>query len=257
MSIRISWWWLFFLPLFFYHHMGKTLFFLFLMLSLHEAMHMLVAYGFGYPIEGVIVYPFGLCAKMKYLGMGSIWKECLIILAGPSMHLLFPFLFQFFAQLAWISNAYMDYLCALNRSILIFNLLPIFPLDGGRLMQSLYHLFFRYTNAQRLTFLSSICNLSMLLYYRILTTPSALLVMGFLLFQIIMAWSQLAYERRMFYRYRQQHPSKARIKANRKQDLFRAYTNMMATKQGWIQEEDWLHIYFHDTSLTNVTSILL
>lgn len=257
MKLRLSWLWLLFLPIFLYHHMGKTLFFLFLMLSLHEGAHMLVAALFHYPMEGVIVYPFGLCAKMKTLGMGSVWQEILIILAGPCMHLFFPFLFSLLASCDVISSGYQVYLCNLNTSILIFNLLPIYPLDGGRLLQSFYHLFFRYTWAQRMTFLSSLIHLVLLLYYRILTTPSACLVMGFLFFQILISWKQLALERLQFYRYRKIHPGKGRLRANRKQDLFRAYSNMMKTEQGWISEEDWLRIYFHENLPFCIYNVLL
>lgn len=247
MNIRISWLWLLFLPAFLMQHMGKTLFFLFLMLTIHEGAHMLVAKLFGYPIEGVIIYPFGLCARMKYLGMGSVGKELLIIMAGPAMHFLFPYLFDLLVHMSIISQAYMDYLCMLNRSILVFNLLPVYPLDGGRIVQSLYHLVFRYTTAQRLTLITGGMNLFLLWWYRILTTPSAMLVMLFLFLQIIMAWKQIGIERLHFYHYRKTHPSRGPLRSNCKADLYRAYTNMMKTDAGWMLEEDWLQCYFHET----------
>ena len=101
----------------------------------------------------------------------------------------------------------MDYLCQLNASILIFNLLPVFPLDGGRIVQSLYHLVFRYTTAQRLTYLTGIVNLFLLWHYQIIQTASAMLVMSFLLLQILICWKQLDYELIAFYRFRMIHPA--------------------------------------------------
>lgn len=257
MKLKLSWMWLFFLPAFFLQHMGKTLCFLFFMLTIHECAHMIVAKLFGYPIEGVTIYPFGLCARMKYIGMGSVGKELLIIMAGPLMHLLFPTIFSLLVEASFISSAYMDYLCMLNRSILIFNLLPVYPLDGGRIVQSLYHLVFRYTTAQYLTFLTGIINLFLLFWYRILSTPSAIIVMCFLLLQIIMAWKQIGMERLHFYHYRKTHPSKGWIRANRKTDLFRAYTNMMKTDVGWMMEEDWLSCYFHEQIPNTLYSTVL
>lgn len=257
MNVKFSWWWMLFLPMFFYQRMGKTLCFLFLMLSIHECAHMMVAKCFRYPIDGVVIYPFGLCARMRYIGMGHVGKELLIILAGPLTHLCFPLLFHMLAEMHIISYVYMDYLCQMNYSILIFNLLPVYPLDGGRVVQSLYHLVFRYTTAQRLTFLTGIINLFLLFYYRILTTPSAMIVMGFLLFQIVMSWKQLAFERMQFYHYRKTHPCTGPMRSNQKDDLYRAYTNMMKTDHGWMMEEDWLKLHFQERLPANVYNVVL
>lgn len=241
MKLRISWWWLVFLPLMLMAHMGKTLCFLFAVLSIHEGAHILMARLFHYPIKAVIVYPFGLCAHIDHIGMGSVGKELMIIAAGPLVHLIVPFCLTLLVSLGWISDAYGNYLNDLNHSILIFNLLPIFPLDGGRILQSFYHLLFRYTLAQRFTYMSSILHLLALLYYRVIETYSAWLVMAFLLFQILMCWHQLVYERMAFYHYRKMHPAKGPLRSNHKPDLFRAYTNMMYTAHGWILEDAWLN----------------
>lgn len=257
MKLHISWLWLPFVLFMFHSDMIKTTLFLFLMLSIHECAHMLVAYLFHYPIDSVTIYPFGVCAQMKYIGMGNVWKECLIIAAGPCMHLFFPWLFSLMVKINWISISYMEYLCMLNTSILIFNLLPIFPLDGGRLMQSLYHLFFPYTWAQRLTMISSTIHLFLLFYYDIITTWSAYVVMGFLLMQVVIAWHQIAFDRLQFYHYRKNHPVHYPLRAHHHKDLYRAYTNMMATQKGWIMEEEWLQYYFHEPNLIPRHTIIL
>lgn len=257
MKLRVSWLWLVFLPMMLLAHMGKTLLFLFGILSIHEAAHMLTARFFHYPISALTIYPFGLCAQIDNIGMGSIGKELLIIAAGPLTHFLIPYLLHMLWTMDMISLSYMEYLCGLNTSILTFNLLPIFPLDGGRLMQAFYHLLFRYTRAQRLTYLSSILHLGLLLYYRILNTYSAWLVMGFLLFQILFSWKQLACERLAFYHYRKAHPAKGRLRPNKTNDLYRAYTNMIQTKQGWMLEEDWLNAHLREPKAVRGCHILL
>ena len=257
MRFRISWLWLLFLPLMMLSHMGKTLLFLFGILSIHEAAHMIAARFFHYPISSITIYPFGLCAQIDYIGMGRIWQELLIILVGPLTHLVIPYLLQLFCDMDLISVSYMEYLCALNTSILTFNLLPVFPLDGGRLMQACYHLLFRYTMAQRLTYISSMFHLFLLLYYRILNTYSAWLVMSFLLFQILFSWRQLACERMAFYHYRKAHPAKGMLRSNKSSDLYRAFTNMIQTKRGWMLEEDWLQVYIQEPDLGRSCHIIL
>lgn len=257
MKVKISLLWIPFLFLCFQSEMMKTLWFLFFMLSIHEAAHILVAKYFHYPIEAIILYPFGLCAKMRYIGMGNVFQELLIIIAGPLTHCVFPYLFEGMMQLGWISQSYAQYLCSLNHAILIFNLLPIFPLDGGRIMQSLYHMAFRYTTAQRLTMMSSVIHLFLLYYYQILQTWSAYVVMLFLLLQIGIAWRNIAFERLQFYHYRMRHPVHHRLRYNRKHDLFRANTNLLKEGAGWIMEDAWLQYYFHEQEECPINTVFL
>lgn len=257
MKLHFSWLWIPFVIIMGKGGMLKTMLFLCVMLSLHELAHICMAYRFHYPVEKVIVYPFGLCAQMKYIGLGNVWKELLIVMAGPFMHMLFPFAFQWFQHIGWISQPYAAYLTMLNTSILVFNLLPIYPLDGGRIMQSLLHLVFRFTWAQRLTMMLSVLNIVLLMYYHILTTWSAWLVMVFLLLQVAAAWKQIGLQKLQFYHYRKHHPVSLPLRYNAHQDLYRGWCNMLECEQGWIMEEDWLNYYFHDNApLLTYTSIL-
>ena len=78
-------------------------------------------------------------------------KEILIISAGPLMHVLFPSLFQFCVAKGILSPSFASYLHTINASILLFNLLPIYPLDGGRLMQTFFHCFLRFRTEEYAT----------------------------------------------------------------------------------------------------------
>ena len=44
---------------------------------------------------------------------------------------------------------------------------------------------------------------------------------------------------------------------NRKNDLFRAYTNVIETKNGWILEDEWLKTVFHEAPEANRLQIML
>lgn len=257
MKFRISWLWLPFLLVLYDYNLTKTILLMFFMLSIHEGAHMLVAHLFHYPIEEVIVYPFGLCAKMKYIGLGNVFYEMLIIGAGPFTHVFFPFIFAFLLSCNFISQAYYEYLCMLNMSILVFNLLPIYPLDGGRIMQSLYHMVFRYTTAQKFTLLTSILNIYLLFHYRIMNTVSAYFAMGFLLLQILVGWKQIASSRLQFYHYRKNHPVNFPTRFNKSHDFYRSWSNMLKCEKGWISEEEWLRYYFLETEKAYTYTLIL
>lgn len=244
-KIHISWLWILFLLCAIYTNTFKTLCFIFLMLSVHESMHIIIGKIFSYPIEKVIVYPFGICAQMEYLGYGDVGKELLIILAGPSVHLIFPFFFQWLASISYISMGYCEYLQMLNMSILIFNILPIYPLDGGRIIQSLTHMILPYRKAQIFTLLISTINLFLLFHYRFLNGINGFIILIFLGFQIWFGFQQLTLSQLSFYHYRYLHPVDKKDKLNQGNDLYRARHNIMRRGTGWMSEQQWLSLYFH------------
>ena len=107
----------------------KVLLAVFAMMSLHEGAHALCACLLGCPVSGFDIYPFGFCARMETMGYGSVYREMVILAVGPMMHLLYPAILQLLAAGGAISVSFCEYLGMMNRSILLFNLLPILPLQ--------------------------------------------------------------------------------------------------------------------------------
>ena len=68
----------------------------------------------------------------------SILKEFIILVAGP----IFQTLASFFLILIMPSNK--DLILAYHNGILFFNLLPIYPLDGGKIINLIFSLFFPF-----------------------------------------------------------------------------------------------------------------
>ena len=107
----------------------------------HETAHSLVARRYGIEIHGITLFIFGGVAQMAG-EPGSARAEFLMALAGPVSSLMLAaalFLLsgliedwdgpQTIAEIAW-------YLGSLNAMLGIFNLVPAFPLDGGRMLRA-------------------------------------------------------------------------------------------------------------------------
>lgn len=106
-------------------------------LFLHELGHCIVILVLGYEIRTLTLHPYG-CSIV-------IWNECntnyiddlLITIGGP---LMFFVIFKFI-ELLWnlnlLSRIGYQYLLSANINLLVFNCLPIFPLDGGRCMRDI------------------------------------------------------------------------------------------------------------------------
>lgn len=111
----------------------------FLSLLLHELGHALQARRDGVEIEGITLWLFGGVAKFTGR-IPSAGAEFRIAIAGPLVSLLLGLAFTAFAVLADFPTeidgvaAWLGYI---NLVLLAFNLLPAFPLDGGRVLRSL------------------------------------------------------------------------------------------------------------------------
>ena len=110
---------------------------------LHELGHSFVAIRFGYPIESITLWLFGGIAQLNE--MPEDWKqEFLIALAGPIVSVLVGtvslvgFLLVPGGSTALAAVRFvLGYLALMNVALAVFNMLPGFPMDGGRILRAL------------------------------------------------------------------------------------------------------------------------
>ncbi len=102
---------------------------------LHEFAHAAVAKKLGYALNEVKLMPYGaaLCGSAELTPK----HEILIAIAGPIINLIFGLIFAAMWWLIPISYAFTHVFCLCNIYIGVFNLIPVFPLDGGRIMLAL------------------------------------------------------------------------------------------------------------------------
>jgi Zn-dependent protease/CBS domain-containing protein len=127
---------------------ATTLFFLafFLCIVLHEFGHITMARRFGVRTPDVILLPIGGVARLERIPEEPR-EELLIALAGPAVTVAIIMLL-FLASL--LGGQYLRYrdpladdvpflvrLLGANLMVLLFNLIPAFPLDGGRVLRAL------------------------------------------------------------------------------------------------------------------------
>jgi Zn-dependent protease len=104
----------------------------------HELGHALEAKREGMEIEGITLWLFGGVAKFKGQ-FPSAGAEFRIAIAGPLVSLVLGLAFVLVAWLAGlpeVADAVSAWLGYINLSLLVFNLLPALPLDGGRIFRS-------------------------------------------------------------------------------------------------------------------------
>jgi Zn-dependent protease/CBS domain-containing protein len=108
-------------------------------LLLHEYGHALQARRDGMEIEGITLWLFGGVAKFRGM-FPSAGAEFRIAIAGPLVSLVLGFLFLGVPMLLGLPSTVdgvLFWLGSINVALLVFNLLPALPLDGGRILRSI------------------------------------------------------------------------------------------------------------------------
>lgn len=115
---------------------------LFFSIIVHEMSHSLVARRFGVSIKGITLFIFGGVAEMKEEPPDPK-AEFMMALAGPLSSIFLAAVFYGISQVGksagWPEAVYgvVRYLAWINGVLAVFNLIPAFPLDGGRIFRSL------------------------------------------------------------------------------------------------------------------------
>jgi Zn-dependent protease len=113
---------------------------LFFSIVFHELCHSLVARRFGLPMKGITLFVFGGVAEMSE-EPSSAKAEFLMAIAGPLSSILLGLILSVVSALVGgiLSTpviGVIDYLAFINLILAAFNLLPAFPLDGGRVLRA-------------------------------------------------------------------------------------------------------------------------
>lgn len=245
MKIKVSYTWIIVLPIVFSIHLEKVFYFIFIVLSIHESMHILVARQLGYEVHQVKVYPFGLVASIKYLEYGKSIHEICIILAGLLVHILVIPILYILMNLNYISDPFMYYLKHINIQILVFNMIPIYPLDGGRIIKSILEYTFPYRLAKQITLLISVIMVCMYLYFSILEYVSGYLFLCLFLMQYTIIFITYHKQIHDFYLYRFFYGCNASEKVHTKWDLYKNNYNIIIKHKHLYKEQQFIDEYLN------------
>lgn len=111
---------------------------IFLLVIGHELAHLLTAKAYGFRVIGIEIFPFGGAAHCEDLFEGRKLEESIMALAGPVFNLILLFAAQALRWEGLWTGAASEEFVRINFWLAAFNLIPVLPLDGGRVIRALF-----------------------------------------------------------------------------------------------------------------------
>lgn len=255
----------------------KTLLLLMLIVFVHEMGHAISAHFFSWRIRRIMLLPFGGVAEVDEHGNRSLKEELIVILSGPVQHIWLQVLVFLLSLFGVVSGADYELFTFYNLSILFFNLLPIWPLDGGKLLFLLFSYYQSFQQAHHYMLIASTISLAMYVLTILLFSPSQLnmwVITTFFVVSLYMEYKQRMYTciRFLLERYYGKQATIFRLKPIIVNESDSVYGVLLQFQRGCkhpiiverngqkiseLDENELLHAYFADKRTTSTVGDLV
>ena len=193
---------------------------------IHELGHILVSKLFKWKIDKIIILPFGGLIIFNEKIDTNLYEEFLITLSGPLLQLVITLL---------INNPLLN---NISYSLLIFNLLPIKPLDGSKLLNIVLNKFICFRISYYLVLIISIIFIIKIFKFNLII----ILVLICLIKEIIKSFKEYKYIYNKFIleKYLYKIKYKKMRKINNINSLYRNTYHLILNNNKYYLEEDYI-----------------
>lgn len=208
------------------------------LIIIHELGHFLAAKFLNIDVDKIIIYPLGGLSKFKMPLNISLIEEFLILIMGP--------IFQFIAYFILISTLkeYNYLINSYHFGILAFNLLPIYPLDGGKLINIILANKLSFKNSLTITILFSYIVILLLIFLNINSIYlNFIIIIIFLLYKVTKEYTQInfLYNKFLLERYLNKYNFKKSIIINDYHKFHRDKLHLIKEKDKYYLEKEYLN----------------
>ena len=161
---------------------------------IHELGHYTIAKINNLNVEKIIIYPYGGLVKMNNLINTSINKELMVAISGILFQTIYYLLIVYLYHQGIIREYIFNLFTIYNKSILFFNILPIHPLDGSKILNLLLSKIIPFDKANKLNIIISLITLIILILVNYYTfNYTTILIIGVIIDNITKYYKELKY----------------------------------------------------------------
>ncbi len=177
----------------------KNIFILLLIVIIHELGHVFFFYLFNIRVESITIYPYGGMSVVTKKLHERIYKDLLISVGGILFQVLLYFIFTNLYNSNLIAFSTYKLFKMYNFSILVFNLIPIIPLDGSKFLFSLFSKYLSYKDSYIMMIIIGSVSLIVFVIYNFVYKLNDLILYIFLLYELLLVIKNYKYIMNRFY----------------------------------------------------------
>ena len=215
----------------------KYVFVISIILIIHELGHLLFMKIFKRKIVLIKIFPFGSLIKVDSVLSTNIYEDIIISLGGIIAQLV---------ACVFINN---DMFLYYNKLIILFNLLPICPLDGYRVLKNITELFLPYNKTFFVSFVISILFLSIIIIKKVDIIYYNLLIIIFMIYSTFKEYSLKKFYMFKFFYERKKYKVRFRrvVYISKKENMYKNRFNMINNirEDIYLQEEPLKYLLIH------------
>lgn len=212
-----------------------------LLIFIHELGHIIAGIIFKWNIEKVVIMPMGGITVFKESLNRPIIEELIIAITGPIFQIIFYIMINPYINYPWFRSA--------HYALLLFNLLPIIPLDGSKILHSITDILYSYQISHKIILGISIILLTIGCVICIYINNLIIYIMFIcILLKVREEYklSKLRFQKFLLERYlnNYQFSKTKKIENNNLTKMYRDYNHLFFINNHWESERKTLKNYF-------------
>lgn len=214
---------------------------------IHELGHFITAILFKYKVSKIIIYPYGGITKLDTFINTNINKDLIISISGIIFQCIYFFIVYLIYNMGYIREYIYQLFYTYHYSMLFFNLLPIIPLDGSKILSCLIYKYFNFNLSNNILVFISLTSIIFLLYGGIYKSNYGLIMtIGVLMKNIYNFYKNIDFVYNRFllerYLYRFNYKKKSIIKSKNK--MYKNRYHYVYKNGNIVEEKEYLNDFF-------------